>query len=235
MEISPSEREKLERLEKDLGIRFTRLDLLNQALIHTSYAKSNQKKILFHNERLEFLGDAVLNLVVAEHLFSQYPYLNEGELSKLRSRVVSQESLAQYANKIKLEDYIFVDKNQEEIRSQPALLANTYEAIIGALYLDKGLENTRAFISNLLIKKKKEIQQMKDFKSWLQEYAQSLYGTLPQYKVIKEVGPEHKKKFKVEVRVKEKLLGEGWGPSKKRAEMMAAHSIWESITKASGQ
>jgi len=231
MEIGPAERKKLERLEKKLGIKFTHPDLLNQALIHTSYAKSNQKEILFHNEKLEFLGDAVLNLVTAEYLFRQYPYLNEGELTKLRSKIVSQESLSRYAGKIKLGEYILVGKNQERIRSQPALLADAYEAIIGAFYLDKGLDNVRVFISDLFLKQKKEIQQTKDFKSWLQEYAQSLYDTLPQYKVIKEVGPDHKKKFKVKVMVKGKILGEGWGLSKRKAEMMAARSIWENIAK----
>lgn len=231
MGISPAERKKLERLEKKLGIKFAHLDLLNQALVHTSYAKSNQKEILFHNEKLEFLGDAVLNLVTAEHLFRQYPYLNEGELTKLRSKIVSQESLSRYAGKIELGKYILVGKNQEAIRSQPALLADTYEAIIGAFYLDKGLDNVRSFISDLFLKQKKEIEQMNDFKSWLQEYAQSLYDTLPQYKVIKEVGPNHKKKFKVRVMLKGKILGQGWGLSKKKAEMMAARSIWENTTK----
>lgn len=233
MSISPAERKKLARLEKKLGIKFTHLDLLNQALVHTSYAKSNQKEILLHNEKLEFLGDAVLNLVTAEYLFSQYPYLNEGELTKLRSKIVSQESLSRYAGKIKLGEYILVGKNQEAIRSQPALLADAYEAIIGAFYLDKGLDNVRSFISDLFLKQKKEIEQAKDFKSWLQEYSQSLYNTLPQYKVIKEVGPNHKKKFKVKVMLKGKVLGEGWGLSKKKAEIMAARSIWENIAKNS--
>ena len=231
MEISLARRRKLRRLEKELGIRFTHLELLNQALIHTSYAKSNQKETLLHNERLEFLGDAILNLVTAEYLFRQYPYLNEGELSQLRSKIVSQESLSQYARKIKLEEYVLLGKNQEEIRSQPALLANTYEAVIGAFYLDKGLKDTRRFIFNLFTTAMERIEQMKDFKSWLQEYVQSYYKTLPQYKVIKEIGPEHKKKFKVEVRVKEKILGEGWGSSKKKAEMIAARSIWKNLTK----
>ncbi|RLC36608.1 MAG: ribonuclease III [Candidatus Nealsonbacteria bacterium] len=231
MEINLARRKKLRRLEKELGIKFTHLELLNQALIHTSYAKSNQKEILPHNEKLEFLGDAVLNLVTAEYLFHQYPCLNEGELSQLRSKIVSQESLSQYAHKIKLEEYILLGKNQEEIRSQPALLANAYEAIIGAVYLDKGLADTRGFIFNLFTSIMKRIEQIKDFKSWLQEYVQSFYKTLPQYKVIKEIGPEHKKRFKVEVRVKEKILGEGWGTSKKKAEMMAARSIWKNFTK----
>ncbi len=231
MGISLAQRKKLERLEKELGIRFAHLSLLNQALVHTSYAKSNQKDIPFHNEKLEFLGDAVLNLVTAEYLFRRYPYLNEGELTKLRSNIVSKDSLSRYADEIKLEKYILVGKNQEAIRSQPALLADTYEAIIGAFYLDKGLDNVRSFISDLFLKRKKEIEQMNDFKSWLQEYAQSLHDTLPQYKIIKEIGPNHKKKFKVRVMLNGKVVGEGWGLSKKKAEMMAARSIWENTTK----
>ncbi len=233
MGISSAQIKKLEKLEKELGIRFANLSLLNQALIHTSYAKSNQRKFLFHNEKLEFLGDAVLNLITAEYLFRQYPYLNEGELTKLRSRIVSQESLAQYAGKIKLGKYILVAENQELIRSQPAVLADAYEAIIGAFYLDRGLENVRSFISDLFLKQQDEIEEINDFKSWLQEYAQALYDTLPQYKLIKEIGPNHKKKFKVRVMLRGKFLGEGWGLSKKKAEMMAARSVWENIAKDS--
>ena len=233
MVISVTERKRLERLEKELGIRFAHLELLHQALIHTSYAKSNGKEILSHNEKLEFLGDAVLNLVTAEYLFRQYPYLNEGELTKLRSKIVSKESLSRYAAKIKLEKYILVAKNQEAIRNQPGLLADTYETIVGAFYLDEGLDNVRPFISDLFLKQKEEIEQMNDFKSWLQEYAQSLYDTLPQYKIIEETGPNHKKKFRVKVVLEGKVLGEGWGLSKKKAEMMAARSTWENLARNS--
>ena len=230
MEISLTRRKNLKELERNLGIKFTNLSLLNQALTHTSYAKSANKKILPHNERLEFLGDAVLNLVVAEYLFHQYPHLSEGDLSKFRSKVVSGESLSHYARKVKIGDYVLVNKDQEGIQFQPALLADTYEAVIGALYLDKGLETARSFILDLFAKEKEKIHEIKDFKSWLQEYTQSTYKTLPLYRIIQELGPDHSKKFKIEVRIKGKVLGGGWGPSKGKAEKMAAQSAWKNIT-----
>lgn len=230
MDISLTRRKNLKKLERNLGIKFANPSLLNRALTHTSYAKSADKKTLPHNERLEFLGDAVLNLVAAEYLFRQYLYLSEGDLSKFRSKVVSEESLSRYALKVEIGDYILVNKDQEGIQFQPALLADTYEAIIGALYLDKGLEEARSFILDLFAKEKKKFHEIRDFKSCLQEYTQSTYKTLPRYRVIQEIGPDHSKKFKIEVKVKGKVLGKGWGLSKRKAEKMAAQSAWENIT-----
>jgi len=211
MELTSQRRKELEDLQKSLKIKFIHLELLNQALTHSSYAKSFNKKDISYNERLEFLGDAVLELVIAEYLFKKYPHFDEGELSKFRSMIVSEEALSHYARKINIG------------------AADTYEAVIGALYLDRGLEITRSFILNMLTKEEEKIKKMRDFKSRLQEYTQSLYKCLPQYELIQEIGPDHYKTFKVRVRVGGEVLGEGTGPTKRKAEKMAAQSAWEKI------
>jgi len=177
---------------------------------------------------LEFLGDAVLEIVVAEYLFRKYPHLKEGTLSKLRAMIVSEENLSRCAREAKIEKYLLVGKNQEGIKSQDSLLADAYEAIIGAIYLDRGLKEARRFIVDFLIKEE-EIQEMKDFKSDLQEYTQSLYKSLPEYEVVEKIGPDHRRKFRVNVKIGKKILGEGWGSSKKRAEKSAAQSAWKEI------
>ncbi len=229
MELTSQRRKELEDLQKSLKIKFIHLELLNQALTHSSYAKSFNKKDISYNERLEFLGDAVLELVIAEYLFKKYPHFDEGELSKFRSMIVSEEALSHYARKINIGAYLLINENQKGIQSQDALLADTYEAVIGALYLDRGLEITRSFILNMLTKEEEKIKKMRDFKSRLQEYTQSLYKCLPQYELIQEIGPDHYKTFKVRVRVGGEVLGEGTGPTKRKAEKMAAQSAWEKI------
>mgnify|MGYP001128905578 CR=1 FL=1 len=230
---SPGREKKLEKFQNSLGIKFIDVNLLNQALTHTSYANSSKKSIP-HNERIEFLGDAVLELIIADYLFRKYPKSSEGEVSKLRSKIVSEESLSQFAREIKIEEYLLIGKSQEGIQSQDSLLADAYEAIIGALYLDRGIKIARCFILTSLIKKEKELIEINDFKSQLQEYTQSMYNSLPKYRIIQKVGPEHHKKFKVIVKVRKKTLGEGWGYSKKKAEKIAAQSAWEKIAKKAG-
>jgi len=222
MEISSLRQKALEELQRNLKVNFSNLELLNQALTHSS------KEPIFHNERLEFLGDAVLGVVVGEYLFRKFPYLEEGALSKLKGMIVSEENLSRHARKIGIKDYILVGKNQEGIQSQDSLLADVYEAIIGAIYLDKGWNVVFHFVVDSLIKEE-EIQQMRDFKSDLQEYTQSLYKTIPEYELVEEVGPDHLKRFRVKVRIGKKIWGEGWGSSKKRAEKRAAQSAWEKI------
>mgnify|MGYP005657059681 CR=1 FL=1 len=190
-------------------------------------------KDIADNERLEFLGDAVLELVIADYLFRRYPYLDEGDLSRMKSAIVSEENLAYHANKIKLGDHLLVGKNQEKIRSQDAILANAYEAVIAAIYLDRGIRATRRFILNSLVKKTNLTARAKDFKSLLQEYTQSVYKKLPRYQVVQEEGPDHKKMFKVKVEIMGTTVGEGWGPSKKKAEKVAAERAWKKIKNGS--
>ena len=219
----------LKNLQKKLGIYLQNIDLLNQSLTHSSYAKSLGKESIPDNERLEFLGDAVLELVITEYLFRKHPHLNEGELSKLRSKIVSEENLSHQARRMGIGKYLLVSKDQERIRSQDALLADVYEAIIGAIYLDGGLEATGKLIFNLLTEEKDKLKKMQDFKSLLQEYSQSVHKVIPEYRVVQEVGPDHKKKFKVKVKIGKVILGKGWGISKKKAEKIAAQDAWEKI------
>ncbi len=229
MKMSSARRKKLEELQRNLGVKFTSLNLLDQALTHASHAKSTNERTISDYERLEFLGDAVLELATAEHLFKAYPGLSEGELSKLRSTLVSEESLSHCARKIKIGNYLLIGKDQEGIQSQDALLADAYESIIGALYLDKGLETARHFILDRFIEEEEEIAKIKDFKSQLQEYTQLVHKSVPQYQVIQAIGPDHSKKFRVKVRIGGKIWGEGWGTSKKRAEKVAAQSAWMKV------
>ncbi len=226
--IDPSRVKDLNNFQEKIGIRWKNIRLLDQALTHSSYAKSSIQPAC-DNERIEFLGDAVLELVISDYLFRKFSYLDEGGLSRMRSAVVSEESLANHARKIGLGDYILVGKDQEQIRLQDAILADAYEAVIGALYLDQGLKAAKKFILNFFIKEENLLSKTKDFKSLLQEYSQSVYKKLPRYKLVQEEGPDHKKMFKVKVEINGKTLGEGWGPSKKKAEKIAAEKAWEKI------
>jgi len=235
MQITSFRKRKLGELQTRLGTKFKNLNLLNQALTHSSYIRSKGEKSLLDYERLEFLGDAVLELLTAEYLFREYPQLSEGGLSKLRSRLVSKESLSDYAREIEVGKYLLIAKDQEGIQSQDTLLADAYEAIIGAVYLDDGLQVSQQLILSFLLSQKGKMQEINDFKSYLQEYVQSKHKSLPRYKVIQEDGPDHQKKFKVEVQIKGKVMGKGWGLTKKKAEMMAARSAWKKIRTAEGR
>jgi len=220
----------LEELQEKIKVKWKDVKLLNQALTHSSYAKSNnQGREASDNERMEFLGDAVLELVIADYLFRRFPHLDEGSMSRIRSTLVSEETLARHALKINLGKYLLVGKDQDQIRLQSATLADAYEAIIGALYLDQGLKAARKFILNFFIKEENIISKAKDFKSLLQEYSQSVYKKLPRYHLIGESGPDHNKMFRVIVEVNGKVLGEGWGASKKKAEKIAAEEAWKKV------
>jgi len=234
MHITPGRRRKLGQLEARLGIRFKNLGLLNQALTHSSYARPKGQKGLFDYERLEFLGDAVLELITAEYLFREYSEVSEGQLSKLRSKLVSKGSLSNYAREIGMGKYLLIAKDQEGIQSQDTLLADAYEAMIGAVYLDKGLLASQQLVVPFLLLQRGKMREINDFKSYLQEYVQSKYKSLPRYKVVQQTGPDHQKKFKVEVEIKGKVMGKGWGLSKKKAEMMAARLAWKRIGTTEG-
>ena len=219
---------ELEIFQKTIGIKWKNANLLSQALTHSSYAKSDPEEIA-DNERMEFLGDAVLELIIAHYLFCRFSHLDEGGLSRIRSAVVSEENLAHHARKIDLGSYILVGKDQEQICSQDATLADAYEAVIGALYLDQGLKVAKRFILSFFIKEENLLSKARDFKSLLQEYSQSVHQKLPRYQLVREEGPDHKKMFRVKVEVNGKILGEGWGPTKKKAEKIAAKKAWEKL------
>lgn len=219
---------ELTEIEKELGTVFNNKDLLRQVFVHRSYLNENVGFDLDHNERLEFLGDAVLELVVTEHLYKNYPN-PEGELTNWRSALVRGVMLAEIAGDLNMGDYLFLSRGEQKSggKARQLILANTFEAFIGAVYLDKGYEEAAAFIAKHLLVRLPEILDKKlylDPKSRLQELCQEKSGFTPQYKVIAEYGPDHAKSFTVGAFVDGQLLGEGSGSSKQNAEQAAANS-----------
>lgn len=218
--------ENFNTLEKKLGIVFNNRDLLHQAFVHRSYLNERPKFELSHNERLEFLGDAVLELVVTEYLYKNYPN-PEGELTNWRASLVRGKTISEIAQKIGLNDYLYLSRGEAKStgRARDLILANTFEALIGAIYLDQGLETVRKFIEKNLIIKLPEILKKKlyaDPKSQFQEIAQEKLRITPIYKLLDEKGPDHNKVFTIGVYLEDKLVGKGKGPSKQEAEASAA-------------
>jgi len=207
--------------EKSLGYRFKNSALLKTALTHSSYANESSTE---SNERLEFLGDAVLGLVVARILYDKHPKASEGKLSKQRSAIVSRVNFARFTREIGLDRQIMLGKGEERTggRERESNLAGAFEAVIGAIYLDGGYRKVFNVISRLLRDSIGEKDIFTDYKTKLQEIAQKKYKRIPVYKVVFEEGPPHKKCFHVEVKVLRKVLGLGTGNSKKEAEQSAA-------------
>jgi ribonuclease-3 len=215
------------KLEKKLEMVFKNKDLLVQAFVHRSYLNENPNLKLEHNERLEFLGDAVLELVVTEHLFSKFPKKTEGELTAWRAALVNSNILSEVSQKLGFNDFLLLSKGEakSEGKGRRYILANTFEAFIGALYLDKGYKACQSFIKKHLIPRLPEIIEKglyKDFKSRFQEEAQERLEITPFYKVIKEWGPDHDKHFIVGVFLNDELVATGEGSSKQEAEQNAA-------------
>ncbi len=211
----------MEKLQKRLGYRFKNLKLIDEALTHKSCKKG------YDNERLEFLGDAVLDLVVGEYLFRKFETVCEGELSKMRSSLVSEKGFNKLANLIKLGDYIHISSSEEKNsgRSKPSILSNAFEAVMGAIYLESGLKPVEKIIHRLLEEAYPKIDLetvFKDYKTTLQELTQSIYGVTPNYVVINSSGPDHKKEFEISVRIHDKELAKSKGKSKKEAQQEAA-------------
>ncbi len=220
--------EKTSELEEKIGVKFSNQDLLLQALTHRSYINENPKWHLDHNERLEFLGDAVLELVVTEHLYNTYPN-PEGELTNWRAALVNSVMLAKISSKFELNNYVLLSRGEarDTGRARQYILANAVEAIIGAIYLDQGYKACDQFIKKFIMTELKEILESgsyKDYKSLFQEQAQERAGITPTYEVIKEWGPDHAKNFQVGVYLEKELIGEGSGPSKQDAQQAAAES-----------
>jgi len=214
-------------LQEALGFSFRDLTLLEQAIIHSSYINENPGFALVSNERLEFLGDAILGFIVAEKLYQDFPELAEGEMSKLRSVLVRRDTLAHVAGTIRLGDYLYLGKGEGASggRHKPANLAGALEAVIGAVFLDQSLATTRDFVLKLLDEElQKVIRQGAeiDYKSRLQELIQSRYQSTPGYRLVAATGPDHDKRFTVEVIAGEAVLGRGSGKSRKMAETEAA-------------
>jgi ribonuclease-3 len=214
-------------LQKKLGVSFHSLALLEEALVHTSYTNENPGLAPVSNERLEFLGDAVLELIIAAELFAECRYSTEGELTILRAALVRRETLADVARRIGLGEYIYLGKGEEtgDGRNKNANLAGAMEAVIGAIFLDRGWSATRKAILKLFEPELEETISKGvpvDYKSRLQEIIQANNQVTPTYHVVDETGPDHDKVFTVEVRTANKVLGKGKGKSKKLAETEAA-------------
>lgn len=226
---------ELNHLAANLGVKFNNLQILKEALTHRSYLNEFKNRNLASNERLEFLGDAVLSFVVSSWLFKEFPYYFEGKLTNLRSNLVKTVSLTKIAQKLKVGDYLLLSKGEKESQGQqnPTLLANAMEAIIGAIFLDQGIETAKTFIEThfqFLLKEVIQTGKFKDYKSLLQEKIQAQTSQSPVYKTIKEEGPEHNKIFTVSVTTGEEILATGVEKSKQKAEEEAAKQALEKIT-----
>ncbi len=223
--------EKLLELEDKISVHFVNQDLLLQALTHRSYLNENPKWHLDHNERLEFLGDAVLELVVTEYLYNKYPN-PEGDLTNWRAALVNAIMMAKVSAKIDLNDYLLLSRGESKDvgRARQYILANALEAVIGAIYLDRGYEVASDFISRFIIGELPKILEekaYKDYKSLFQEKAQDEAGITPTYEVMKEWGPDHAKNFRIGVFLEKDLIGEGEGPSKQDGQQEAAKDALE--------
>ena len=225
----------LATLQQTLGVSFNHPSLLEQALVHSSYFNENPSIAPADNERLEFLGDAILGFIVAEELYKRFPQFSEGELTKLRSSLVRRDALARMARAIKLGNYLYLGKGEEASggRRKPANLAGALEAVIAAILLDRGLSAARDFILKSADKELNKVLSRgvkADDKSRLQEIIQARQQKTPAYRVIEAMGPAHDRRFTVEVRVGKTILGRGLGKSKKSAEAEAARSALDQLS-----
>ncbi len=222
----------LKEFQKSINVSFKDQALLQQAFVHRSYINENKSSGLSHNERLEFLGDAVLELVITDSLYKNYTDKTEGELTAYRSALVNADTCAEIATKINMGDYLMLSKGEskDKGRARQYILANALEALIGAIYMDLGLDEARKFIDDHFLPLIEKIISAKSFidsKSLFQEKAQEFDGITPSYKTIKESGPDHEKKFTVAVFVGKDQIATGEGVSKQEAEQDAAKQALE--------
>lgn len=222
----------LKKLEKNLAVVFKNKDLLKTAIVHRSYLNEHKNFELDHNERLEFLGDAVLELVTTDYLYKNFPN-PEGELTNWRASLVNAKMLAAIAHTLEIEDFLYMSKGESQDANPKArnyILANAVEAIIGAIYLDQGLEVAREFINQNMLSRLTNIlenQLYLDPKSKFQEKSQEIFNVTPVYKVLEESGPDHNKFFKVGVYLNHEMVAEGEGTSKQEAQVKAAQAAIE--------
>lgn len=237
MKISSERKKSLDEIQLNINYKFKDINLINTSLTHSSYANESKMRIYENNERLEFLGDVVVNLVVSEYLYHRFSELPEGELTKKRATIVCESSLAFAARKIKLGEYLLLGKGEEATggRSRESILADTFEALTGAIYIDGGLTSTREFLLGMfeqeVIYALSKGNLFIDYKTELQEILQKKTKSKIEYNVAKEVGPDHNKKFYMDVIVENKVIGSGMGRNKKEAEQMAAKQALDRIGK----
>ena len=234
MDFSETRMEQLNSLQDRIKFKFSDIKLLNKALTHRSYANENSET-LKHNERLEFLGDSVLDILVSDYLVHEYSEFAEGTLSKIRAAVVNETCLAKLAKSIKLGNYLLLGRGEDLSggREKASILADTFEALAGAVFCDGRFDAASSIFLPLLIEEITKTAQswsFRDFKSDLQEYTQNKLVCIPSYKVIREIGPDHAKKFEVVVMIKNAVEGKGLGRSKKEAEQAAAKMAMENYS-----
>ncbi|MBI5748094.1 MAG: ribonuclease III [Nitrospinae bacterium] len=235
--ISEDRLKELEVLQEKFNYKFKDINIFNQSLTHKSYVNENISENLQDNERLEFLGDAVLSLVVSDYSINRFTDYSEGDLTKIRAAVVSEVNLSLMAREMDLGRFLLLGKGEEMTggRDKSSLLANAFEAVIAAIYLDSGYKETFDVLIAILndkIDKVAGYQLHRDFKSDLQEFIQNRQYSIPQYRVAMEFGPPHEKIFEVEVMIDGEVFGIGRGKTKKEAEQSAAQQVLEELQKA---
>ena len=226
--------DQFDALQDTLGVPFDDITLLRQAMVHRSYLNENPDFELPSNERLEFLGDALLGFVIAEKLFTEFPHLSEGDMTKLRAALVRGETLARLAATLRLGDYLYMGWGEEASggRCRLSTLAAAFEAVVGAILIDQGFAGARDFVIKLFageVDNAMEKMLTLDYKSRLQEVIQAQHHVIPVYRTVRAVGPEHAKEFTVEVIVAGSVIGRGHGSSKRMAEKEAARDALEGL------
>lgn len=226
----------VEKIEKQLGYSFQDQNLLNLAFTHRSYYNENREAIEGHNERLEFLGDSVLGLIISGYLYTYLPSRSEGHLSHLRSHLVGADSCCEYTKKLQLEEFLLLGKGESINvgRGRDRILADLFEAIIGAIYLDSGYKAAEAFVLSHFSEHIDHImdEPLRNWKAELQDYSQKKHGKPPEYIVVEEKGPPHSRIFTIKVSIEGQESGQGEGSSKKQAEQIAAEDALRKIEKA---
>ena len=234
MKLSPEDKKRLKHFEKSLGYSFKKREHLFRALTHKSYANERGLESSENNERYEFLGDAVLELAISNLLFERFPDYPEGELSKIRAAAVNEVQLAELAREVNIGDFLNLGKGEHMTggRDKPSLLSDAYEAVLGAIYLDRGFGKAEKVITAHFADALKTLGIKgfyKDYKTRLQEVSQARFRTIPKYKLIREIGPDHRKIFEINLFIAKELYGVGKGHSKKLAEQDAAKVALEKI------
>ncbi|HPQ81893.1 MAG TPA: ribonuclease III [bacterium] len=227
MGLTSEDKDIIKRFEKRLGYKFKRREHLKRALTHKSFTNENRLAATENNERYEYLGDAVLELSISRLLMDRFPEHPEGELSKLRAAIVNEDQLAELAREAGLGDYLYLGKGEDQTggRDKPSLLSDAFEAVLGAVYLDRGFDKAFGVVSRhyeRVLERAGGVGFVKDYKTKLQEESQLRYRAIPRYKLANEHGPDHRKIFEVHLYIREELWGVGKGQSKKAAEQAAA-------------
>ncbi len=225
--VTREEKKRFKVLEKKLAYSFKRRETLKSSLTHKSYANENKLPSTEHNERLEFLGDAVLELVVSHLLMEHFPTCSEGKLSKIRASIVNEKTLASVANQLNLGEFMYLGKGEDlgGGRTKSSLLSDALEAVFGAVYIDRGFKKAFKVVEKIaknLFAQLDDEDFYKDYKTQLQETAQLIYKSVPRYKLTNEVGPDHDKQFEIHIHIGNDVFGQGVGKSKKDAEQNAA-------------